>query len=285
MSKPNSNSLTTALLKESTHLCRCLTLHPENAAPLGLTDHDEDILFQDCLHHAEGGMLSSAVDQSADLARDGLEIQAILSSSRLTETDLIKGTYDGAVFYLWLVDWQNPSNATLLSRGYFGAVQRHGKKFSVNLEGPVAALQQKTGKVFQNDCDAILGDSRCRVFLDAAKWNATGSIIKAEQRKITLPNLPAFENAMFTHGQLKFTSGALADTQATIREDAIQGGERMLVLWEGLPLVPAIGDTVELTAGCDKQFSTCRQKFSNVINFQGMPHIPSKQLLVKATDS
>ena len=29
-----------------------------------------------------------------------------------------------------------------------------------------------------------------------------------------------------------------------------------------------------LTAGCDKRFSTCREKFANPLNFRGFPHMP-----------
>jgi uncharacterized phage protein (TIGR02218 family) len=34
------------------------------------------------------------------------------------------------------------------------------------------------------------------------------------------------------------------------------------------------GDTFSITAGCDKRFETCRDRFSNVVNFGGFPHMP-----------
>jgi uncharacterized phage protein (TIGR02218 family) len=34
------------------------------------------------------------------------------------------------------------------------------------------------------------------------------------------------------------------------------------------------GDTFSITAGCDKSFSTCRDRFANILNFRGFPHIP-----------
>ena len=34
------------------------------------------------------------------------------------------------------------------------------------------------------------------------------------------------------------------------------------------------GDLLEVHAGCDKRFVTCRNKFSNVENFRGEPHLP-----------
>ena len=36
----------------------------------------------------------------------------------------------------------------------------------------------------------------------------------------------------------------------------------------------AVGDTLQVTAGCDKRFATCREKFANGLNFQGFPHMP-----------
>jgi uncharacterized phage protein (TIGR02218 family) len=37
------------------------------------------------------------------------------------------------------------------------------------------------------------------------------------------------------------------------------------------------GDKYSITAGCDKQFNTCVEKFNNAINFRGEPHIPQPE--------
>ena len=39
-------------------------------------------------------------------------------------------------------------------------------------------------------------------------------------------------------------------------------------------LQPELGDRVRITTGCDKQFATCRDKFSNILNYRGFPDIP-----------
>jgi uncharacterized phage protein (TIGR02218 family) len=36
----------------------------------------------------------------------------------------------------------------------------------------------------------------------------------------------------------------------------------------------AAGDTFAITAGCDKQFATCKAKFANAVNFRGFPYMP-----------
>ena len=36
---------------------------------------------------------------------------------------------------------------------------------------------------------------------------------------------------------------------------------------------------VTLTAGCDKQFATCRDRFGNADNFRGFPHMPGRDFV------
>jgi uncharacterized phage protein (TIGR02218 family) len=52
------------------------------------------------------------------------------------------------------------------------------------------------------------------------------------------------------------------------------GAEVSFELWETMPFDIAIGDTFDVTAGCDKSLATCRGRFNNVPNFRGFPYIP-----------
>ena len=55
---------------------------------------------------------------------------------------------------------------------------------------------------------------------------------------------------------------------------------RQIILWEPFRAELAPGDRVRLTAGCDKRFATCRDKFANLVNFQGFPDIPGDDFLM-----
>ncbi len=44
------------------------------------------------------------------------------------------------------------------------------------------------------------------------------------------------------------------------------------------PIAP--GDAFTVTAGCDKRFATCRDRFANTVNFRGFPHIPGNDFIV-----
>ena len=51
------------------------------------------------------------------------------------------------------------------------------------------------------------------------------------------------------------------------------GGAVIIELWQAMAQPIAPSDTFIVTAGCDKRFSTCRDRFENVLNFRGFPHI------------
>ena len=68
--------------------------------------------------------------------------------------------------------------------------------------------------------------------------------------------------------------GAAIGLQGTIKRDSPQGSQREIELWEPLRAPIAAGDRLRLQAGCDKRFATCRDKFANLVNFQGFPDLP-----------
>ena len=65
-----------------------------------------------------------------------------------------------------------------------------------------------------------------------------------------------------------------AGRTAEIKIHGKSGGTVEIELWQPAAFAIAAGDSFTARAGCDKQFATCRQKFSNQLNFRGFPHIP-----------
>ncbi|HUH77035.1 MAG TPA: phage BR0599 family protein, partial [Devosia sp.] len=43
----------------------------------------------------------------------------------------------------------------------------------------------------------------------------------------------------------------------------------------------AVGDTLRVTAGCDRRFASCKAKFGNAVNFRGFPHIPGSDYVLR----
>jgi uncharacterized phage protein (TIGR02218 family) len=53
-----------------------------------------------------------------------------------------------------------------------------------------------------------------------------------------------------------------------------------LSLWQAMAEPIAVGDSFAITAGCDKSFATCRDRFANIVNFRGFPQIPGNDFIV-----
>ncbi len=47
-----------------------------------------------------------------------------------------------------------------------------------------------------------------------------------------------------------------------------------ITLWQPMADAIAVGDAFSVSAGCDKRFSTCRDRFDNIANFRGFPQMP-----------
>jgi len=191
------------------------------------------------------------------------------------------GRFDGAEVTSWLVNWENPAQRTVQFRGNIGEIRRAGGAFQAELRGLTDALNRPIGHVFQRPCGAVLGDARCKVDLDADGYRAEVAIYQQDNARVfRFVGLLGYAQGWFERGKMRVLTGAAAGLSAPIKLDVQGGTLREVSLWEPLRANVAPGDTVELIAGCDKRFETCRVKFSNAQNFRGFPDIPEEEWLM-----
>jgi uncharacterized phage protein (TIGR02218 family) len=90
-----------------------------------------------------------------------------LDDAAITDADVEAGRYDGASVTLWRVDWERPDLRVRLWSATLARIRRDGPAFTAELEGPLAKLERVVGRTYGRDCDAVLGDGRCGVDLEA----------------------------------------------------------------------------------------------------------------------
>jgi hypothetical protein len=88
---------------------------------------------------------------------------------------------------------------------------------------------------------------------------------------------PFGTSGYFEHGVITFTSGLNAGISREVKSYA----PGTIVLQLPFPYQSAIGDGYTMTAGCDKANTTCKVKFSNLLNFRGEPHLPGIDKLIQ----
>jgi uncharacterized phage protein (TIGR02218 family) len=249
----------------------------------GFTDHDADLVIDGLTCRAGTGFTASEATSRFDLAVDGSEIAGARGDDARTEADLVAGRYDAARIETWLVDWSDTTLKVMTACGTLGEVKREGQAFSAELRGLADVLSQESGRLYTAKCSADLGDARCKVDLSLSMWRGEGAVVSPETSSVVVVSgLDTFADGFFTAGRLVWISGANAGLSVEIKEHRIAVGVVRLSLWQSVPEPIASGDTFTVTAGCDKTFATCRDRFANTVNFRGFPHIPGNDFVVAA---
>lgn len=270
----------------ATTLCWCWRVVRADGVDYGFTDHDNDLVFDGTTFEADAGITASEVESTLGLGVDNLDVESVLRSDRLNEDDLAAGLFDNASVELFRVNWRDPEQRVLVRYGNLGEVSRGPHSFTAEVRGLAHELQQPKGRLFQFGCDADLGDARCTVDLDQPAFKGEGTVAAVSAgRVLTVEGLDAYESDWFTRGLLAWTSGANAGRSMEVKLHTKTAEAVTVELWQRMAAPVEAGDSFTVTAGCDKQFATCREKFDNVPNFRGFPHIPGNDFAVSYPNS
>jgi uncharacterized phage protein (TIGR02218 family) len=264
-----------------TTLCRCWRIARRDGVVLGFTDHDEDVVLDGLTCRAGTGFSGSEATASLGLAVSGAEIAGALADDALTEADLAAGRYDAAAIEIHLVDWSEPSLAVLIAKGVLGEVRREGQAFAAELRSLADRLNEESGRRFTATCSADLGDPRCHIDLSSATFRGAGTVAALNgTSSFVTSGLGAYADGWFTAGRLEWQSGANAGLAVEVKRH-VNGSAVALDLWQAMPEPIEAGDTFVVTAGCDKRFETCRDRFNNIVNFRGFPDIPGNDFVTR----
>ncbi len=265
----------------ATTMCWCWRLTRRDGLRQGFTDHDRELLFDGTAFEALSGFGASEIKDSVGLSVDNLDVAGAVSSASLNEDDLAAGLYDDAGVEIFRVNWADPAQRVLMRSGSLGDVRRVGGAFTAEIRGLAHYLQQPKGRLFQYGCDADVGDGRCGVAVAEAAFTGSGAITTAySARKFDVSGLGAYGSEWFQRGLLRWTSGANVNRTIEIKRHLVKaGGAVELELWQEMAQNLVIGDGFTVSAGCDKQFETCKSKFANGINFRGFPHMPGNDFV------
>ena len=266
----------------TTTLAWCWRIVRADGVTLGFTDHDRTLMFDGTDFEPESGFAASEVRSGSDLSVDAQDAQGVLSSDRITETDILDGRWDNAAVEVWRVNWAATSQRLLMRRGAIGQIRRGRLAFVAEVRSLAHVLGQTVGRTFQASCDVALGDARCGVNLEAPAFKGTCAILDLlRDRAFTASGLGGFTSGWFTFGTLDWTSGVNAGRRAEVLSHDLVDGVAVLTLLEAPVRAIAGTDTFTIRAGCDKRIATCGTKFANVANFRGFPNIPGQDAVLR----
>lgn len=270
-----SPQLAAHLESETTTICRCWKLTRRDGQVLGFSEHDEPLNFGGNTFNPTSSLDPTTTQTSSGLAANSVEVIGALSSDELSSQDIRANKYDGAEVKVWVVNWTSPEEHVLENVFHIGEIGESDGVFNAELRTLESQLDQTRGEHFIRQCQANLGDARCNVTLATSLLSGNGVVVGQDgYRHITASGLSQFSDNWFQSGVLEFTSGNNVGAKVEVSRHRNLTPDASIEFWYQLPEQINIGDTFEIVAGCDKEFSTCKSKFSNVENFRGFPHLP-----------
>ncbi len=278
--KTAGSPLATHIAGETTTLATCWKVTRRDGAIFGFTDFDKDLMVDGLLYQARSGYSRSAIHTIANLAVDNLDIESAIDSEILSAADLRAGVWDGATVEIFLVNWSNLANGKIiLKRGTIGEVELKDTVFRAELRGLSQALSQQIVELYTPDCRADLGDTRCKINLTAL--TVTSAVTAVTDRRSFADSARGESVNHWNGGLLTWTSGANVGRKMEVKAFESSGA---FTLFLPMPSIVAVGDNYSLRPGCDKKFSTCKDRYSNVKNFRGEPNVPGNDQVLAYPD-
>lgn len=238
----------------------------------GFTNHDRGLALDGVTYQARAGFSATAIRTEARYSVANLDVIGVLDSETITESDIHAGLWDYARIEVMEVNWADLSMGVRKHRvGWLGEVRRGKLSFEAELRGLAEKLQQNIGAMIGPDCEADLGDARCKVEL--GPFTGTGAITSATSNRLFADSGRSEADGWFDEGKITWTTGANAGLSMEVKAYLEAGGS--IELQQPMPFAVEVGDEYEIVAGCRKRFTEdCKSKFDNAVNFQGFPHLP-----------
>lgn len=257
----------------------CIKITRQDGVVLGITELDKDIVFDSVTYLSAAGYTGTETQSTSDLSVNNADVEGVLTAVGVQRDDIVAGLYDKADILVFIYDWESDTKVRDLAAGSWGEAQLVNNAYKAEFRSLSQAFQQSIGRSHSAECDANFGDARCG--LNRATYTVSGSITGATSNSVFTDSalIGSQSDDYYNYGNLTFTSGLNVGQSQEIKDYDDATGTFTTLL--PFPYDIANSDAFDVYAGCDKQHATCKDKFNNIINFRGFPHIPGRDEMIK----
>lgn len=261
--------------KQVLTIATCFKIELKDGRVFGFTTHSRDIKFiEEDLIYKSSSFTPTASSKSSQMNVDNMDCQLLIDNIDIKKEDIEKGLWDNANVYIFRINWMlkpySYNNVDKIVNGNIGEVEKHKNAFKTEFRSMTQYLQNNIIDDTKSTCNAFFGDNRCKVNKD--EYTFTGQIINIISDTEVITSELQKQTDYFNYGIIEFTSGNAKGIKAEIKQNI--GPTNKIELQLPLNYVLSIGDNFKITAGCNKNKDTCKNKFNNLLNFRGFSFIP-----------
>ena len=235
---------------------------------LKLTNHSNNIKINDEIYISKSILNYQKIVKDSNLMQDNIEITAIIDNIYIKKEEVLKGQFNNAYIKIFLVDLsKDNSNKLIISQGYVNNIKVFDNKFVAKISTLLNQFNKKITQSFSQNCRARFCDNKCN--LNAPDYTFYGEINRMISKNSFFDDERNEEDFYFNYGIITFLTGINKNLSFEVKNFKNKIIELILPfefrLYEN--------DKYSIIAGCDKNFTTCVNKFKNSLNFRGEPYI------------
>lgn len=247
-------------------------------AVFGFTNHDVQLMISGTLYLPTNGLERIVMNlrSNAEVSNQEFASAWVLD---LPEADLASGKFDNSLIEVFKADWTTPTSGKIpVFVGRLGLIQWSVDGFRAEIHSLMRQLSKTIGYQTTAKCRHLLFSAfdnthigACGVNPTAFTFTRTVSTIVTQKLKFTIATLGQ-ASQWAQNGIVTWTSGLNAPLKFEVKVHT-SGGTDTIQLFLPTPQLISVGNSLTITAGCDKTFNTCKNKFNAIPNFGGFPHL------------
>lgn len=281
--KSISSELSDHLDQEVTTLCSCWKIVRKDGQTFFFTDHDNDVVFEGDTYEAESSYDRTAIKSGSDFSVDNLDVAGILDSDKISDQELRAGLFNRADVYVFLINWQDPSQGALkVRRGWFGEVTLLSTgTFTTEIRGLAQALSHNFIEVYTAECRADFCDTRCSLNIADYEDDAVIETVTGRD-SFTVTAAYVEPEQGITPGTVRFVDGENAGR--VIEIIGYTAASRTIDLFEGASYEITPGTNIVIAPGCDGSLERCKF-YDNVVNRRAEDYVPGNDEFMSYPDA
>jgi uncharacterized phage protein (TIGR02218 family) len=256
----NSDILTLAL---------CWKISTKTGLIIAYTNHDNELMIDNILYKPGINISNNSLNHHANINNEQFRSYAKIENINISELDIINGILDDAEVTICLVNYQDVAECNIvLKSGNISKVKLLDGNILLEIRSLKSLLNIGVNKNFSKKCRAEFGGSLCKM--------------NKNEHKIKLENFVIKQNIIYSVDLKKYPDGYFEDLECiynNVTYKILGSHNGNIILEHNLENHNDYSTEITIVNGCDKNFSSCCNKFKNAINFRGEPHIPENLFL------
>lgn len=263
-------------------ICTCFKIERLDGVILGFTDHDHTVKIGEELYFPSLTKLES-INKTYETNINTTNNTHVFRNDGFKIEDIKANKYFNAKYTISIVNWNDTTKQNIIFVGYFGKITvnyQGSESFTLNSEirSVFSKLKQKNTAVTVKLCPLKLGESGVGLCNADMTNNIDyfNVVTVLSQKQFIVDSNNTTDNY---YGSIFFTGGLNNGISGTIY--TYDGTTKTITLWENLPYLINVADTLGAIRVCNKDVNSCSNDFNNILNHGGFPNIPGNDQLQK----